>query len=382
MAWIDYKKAYDMVPHSWIIECLDLFEVAQNIKSLLVNSTERWKVMLRSGNSESGEVEKKRGVFQGHSLSPLLFILASIPLSLILRKAKAAYEFSESKEKILFMDDLKLHSPSEKGLDSLVQAVRAFSEDIEMEFGIEKCAMLLTEKKKIVKSVGIELPDGKVIKSLQEGESYKYLGILEADKFLKEKMKPNVSKEYIRRLRKVLKLKLNGGNLAREVITWAASLIIYSTAFVSWKKSELQAIDRKTRKFFTMYGALHPKSDADRLYIPRKEGGRGLISIEDCVELAIRGLEVYVHGSEVRLIQAARGERIDGLEAASVLNRSKKEKRLEDWEEKVLRGQYLRQTKEVRSDQCWAWLQNGDLKKGDRKSYSDSSESEYKNKSS
>ena len=67
---------------------------------------------------------------------------------------------------------------------------------------------------------------------------------------------------------------------------------------------------------FTNYGALHPKSDADRLYTPRKEGGRGLISIEDCVELAIRGLEVYVHGSEERLIQAARRDKIDGLEAA------------------------------------------------------------------
>ena len=44
------------------------------------------------------------------------------------------------------------------------------------------------------------------------------------------------------------------------------------------------------------------------------------------------------------------------------MKRSKKEKRLEDWEEKVLYGQYLRQTKEVRTDQCWAWLQNGDLK--------------------
>ena len=57
MAWIDYKNAYDMVPHSWIIECLDLFGVAENIKSLLVNSMEKWKVMLCSGNSELGEVE-------------------------------------------------------------------------------------------------------------------------------------------------------------------------------------------------------------------------------------------------------------------------------------------------------------------------------------
>ena len=360
MAWIDYKKAYDMVPHSWIIECLDLFGVAENIKSLLVNSMEKWKVMLCSGNSELGEVEIKRGIFQGDSLSPLS------PLSLILRKAKAAYEFSESKEKInhlLFMDDLKLYSRSEKGLDSLVQTVRVFSEDIGMEFGMEKCAMSVMEKGKIVKSVGIEVPDGKVIKSLQEGESYKYLGILEADKFLEERMKLNVSKEYIRRLRKVLKSKLNGGNLVHGVNAWAVSLLRYSAAFVSWRKSELEAIDRKTRKLFTIYGALHPKSNVDRLYIPRKEGGRGLISIKDCVKLAIRGLEVYVHGCEERLVQAARGDKIDGLAAASVLKRSKIEKRLKDWEEKVLNGQYLRQTKEVRSDQCWAWLQNGDLKR-------------------
>ena len=82
-----------------------------------------------------------------------------------------------------------------------------------MEFSVEKCAMLVMEKGKIVKSVGIELPDGKVIKSLQEVESYKYLGVSEADKFLEEKMMLNVSKEYIRRIRKVLKPKLNGGNL-------------------------------------------------------------------------------------------------------------------------------------------------------------------------
>ena len=56
------------------------------------------------------------------------------------------------------MNDLKLYSPIDKGLDSLVQTVRVFSEDIGMEFGIEKCAMLVTEKGKIVKSVRVGLP--------------------------------------------------------------------------------------------------------------------------------------------------------------------------------------------------------------------------------
>ena len=109
------------------------------------------------------------------------------------------------------------------------------------------------EKGKILKSVSLELPYGKVIQSLEEGESYKYLGILEVDKFLEEKMKLNFSKEYIRRLRKVLKSKLNAGNLVRGVNTWAISLLRYSAAFVSWRKRELQAIDRKTRKLSTIY---------------------------------------------------------------------------------------------------------------------------------
>ena len=74
--------------------------------------------------------------------------------------------------------------------------------------------------------------------------------------------------------------------------------------------------------------------------MPRKDGGRGLIAIEDCVELAVRGLEVYVCGSKERLWQAARGDRVDdGLEAACVLKKAKKQKRLQDQEERALLGQ-------------------------------------------
>ena len=132
-------------------ECLNSLGVADNIRSLLVNSMGKWKVMLCSGNSELGKVEIKRGIFQGDSLSTLVFVLALISLSLILRKTKAAYEFSERKEKInhiLFMDDLKLYSRSEKGLDSLVQAVRVFSEYIGIKFGIEKYAMFCNAERK------------------------------------------------------------------------------------------------------------------------------------------------------------------------------------------------------------------------------------------
>ena len=133
-----------------------------------------------------------------------------------------------------------------------------------------------------------------------------------------------------------MKSKLNGGNLVEGVNTWAVSLLRYLAAFIIWRKCELQAIDRKTRQFFTIYGGLHPKSDVDKLYLPRKDAGRGLIVVEDCVELAVRGLEVYDHESEERLLQAGRRDRVGDLESASVLKKEKKEKRLQNWEEKAL----------------------------------------------
>ena len=88
-----------------------------------------------------------------------------------------------------------------------------------------------------------------------------------------------------------------------------------------------------------------------------------MTAIEDCVELAVRGLQVYVHESEERLIQAAGRDKLDGLEATSVLKKTKKEKRSQDWEKKALHDQYLRLTKELRSEQSWVWPQNGDLKR-------------------
>ena len=81
--------------------------------------------------------------------------------------------------------------------------------------------------------------------------------------------------------------KLNGKNLVQGDNTWTVSLQRSSAAFTTWRKCELKTIDRKTRKFLTIYGGLHPKSDVDRFYIPRKDGGRGLVTIEDCGELEI-----------------------------------------------------------------------------------------------
>jgi len=57
----------------------------------------------------------------------------------------------------------------------------------------------------------------------------------------------------------------------------------YTASIINWRKDELEAMDRKTRKMMTIYNSLHPRADVDRLYIPRKHGGRGQISKQESV---------------------------------------------------------------------------------------------------
>ena len=109
MCWIDYKKAYDMVPHSWILKMLDTVGVADNIRNLLSNSMRDWKTVLTSNNEVLGDVDIKRGIFQGDSFSPLLFVIIMIPLSMLLRRESLGYSFGPDGRLInhlLFMDDL------------------------------------------------------------------------------------------------------------------------------------------------------------------------------------------------------------------------------------------------------------------------------------
>ena len=91
MAWIDYTKAYDMVPHSWILKFLKMVGTAKNMISIISNSMVNWNVKteLTSGGMALGQVDIRKGIFQGASLSPLLLIVIMLPLTLVLRKMRA-----------------------------------------------------------------------------------------------------------------------------------------------------------------------------------------------------------------------------------------------------------------------------------------------------
>ena len=104
-------------------------------------------------------------------------------------------------------------------------------------------------------------------------------------------MKNKIQKEYLRRTRKLLETKLSDRNLIKGINTWAVHLVRYSVPFLRWTRDELRQINRRSRILMTMHKALHPKDVVDRLYVPRKEGGRRLASIEYSVDTSIQRLE-------------------------------------------------------------------------------------------
>ena len=273
----------------------------------------------------------------------MLFVVCLIPLSVILRKTKGKYQLGKEGESInhlLFMDDLKLYGNDERQIDSLINTVRFLSDDIRMAFGLKKCAVVVMKRGKVVKYDGVDLPDGRKMKSVEE-DGYKYVGILEYSEVLHAEMKTRLQNEYYRRLKSILKSKLNGKNVIMAKNTWAASVLRYGAGVINWTKAELESIDRNTRKQMTIYGMLHPRADVQCLYLSRGQGGHGLKSVEDCVRLEEAGLADYVQSSTRPLMVAVAKEGLPLKETTLTQKQLKEQKRLElseGWKNKPLHG--------------------------------------------
>ena len=374
MVWIDYRKAYDMLPHSWLLESLSLVGCANNIHTLIKGSMPNWKTVLTAGGQVLGEVAIRRGIFQGDSLSPLLFVVAMIPMSMLLKREKMGYRLGGQTGQgtetgcrinhLLFMDDLKIYGANWEEAKNLTEIVQKFSADIGMEFGLDKCAVLELRGGVKVRADRINLPDGKAIEEVGD-DGYKYLGVFEGADIMSKEMKEIVRKEYLNRVKKVAESKLHAGNLLNAVNSWAVSVVRYTAGILCWTQKELEAMDIKTRKRLTMNWAFHKRSNVDRLYMKRKVGGRGLMSVEECVRTEERALKEYVTASdEPMLIEvAAKMAHVGDDEPAADFRKRMASERMDRLMAKGLHGKFFNAVKEVASDRSWQWLRGGYLYK-------------------
>ena len=133
------------------------------------------------------------------------------------------------------------------------------------------------------------------IQELEQGKMYKYLGIEESEAIQHQQMKERLKQEYSRRLRMILKCELNGRNKITTIGALAVPLLRYSFGVINCRTEVIKKIDWKTRKMLTMYKMHHPKADIDRLYVKRREGGRGLVQIEAACKAEIINIAEYLN---------------------------------------------------------------------------------------
>ena len=400
-AWIDYRKAFDSVPHQWILKALDLYRISPAIKTFLQQTMTQWSTKLFLTHSNGVCVSEKipiaRGIFQGDSLSPLLFCLSLIPVTHELNSTGLGYKiFDKVVSHLLYMDDLKLYGKNDEQLQSLLETVKRFSNDIGMEFGLEKCAKVTFKRGKVTSTSHIELDVDTQIRELEQDAVYKYLGIDERAGILHNSMKEKIRREYYRRVRLVLKTELNSQNKIQAINALAVPVVLYSYNIVDWNLPDIHRMDTKTRKLLTANRMHHPKADIDRIYLPRKEGGRGLIQLALSYKTATIGLSAYTETTNDWMIkmvgrhdssrnlhsftkESARYRRELGIEnsqptdepptvIAKILKGEAKRAGMKDlhkrWQEKPLHGQYLLRTAEADVDKkkTHQWLRSSGLK--------------------
>ena len=118
------------------------------------------------------------------------------------------------------MDDIKLFAKNEKELETLIQVVRIYSQEIGMEFSLGKCAMLIMRHRKRHIMEGIELPNQEKTRMLREKETYLYLRILEADSIKQAEKK--IKKVH---LRITTGNQIYSRNLTKGINAWSVLLV-------------------------------------------------------------------------------------------------------------------------------------------------------------
>lgn len=301
MAYIDYQKAFDSVPHSWLGEILELYRIEDHICKFLMHAMKRWKtnLLLRTKNNiiKAGNIDIRRGIFQGDALSPLWFCMALKPLTTMLNKMGKGVNIGNSREKLShlwYMDDLKLFATTKQHLKNLLECVGKFSNDIHMKFGLDKCRVNSIDKGKWEEHEGHNVNEwqGMVI-GMERNEKYKYLGYLQSIGIDQKIAKETAIKTYMQRVKSILKTELSAGHTAKAVNTYATSVLAYTFGVIKWTRTELEDINTKTRKEFRKYRAHHPHSSIERFHIPRGQGGRGIPDVVERNESQIENLRQY-----------------------------------------------------------------------------------------
>ena len=132
------------------------------------------------------------------------------------------------------------------------------------------------------------------IRPLDEGETYKYLGIEETNQIYHQNMRKILRESFVKVVKIILKTKLTPKNKILAINQIAILKIQYSFGVIDWPQHEINTIDISTRKLLCQYKALYEEQSHARLYIPRAKDGMVLIEIDVTYKANITSLAQYI----------------------------------------------------------------------------------------
>ena len=309
VAWIDYAKAFDSLPHSYIKWLMTALQVPKPLEKFINKLIDTWKVRYEAKDPRgkvlrSNYLKVKSGVLQGDSFSPLLFCIAMAPISHAINQTKCGYTTASGKfdnmqltlSHIFYMDDLKLFGNSAKNLASLTNKVESISAAINMKMNTKKCAVANFIPKRLRKEqVEGEDPDQDdgSFPSLDSGGLYKYLGIEQTIKMKESEAWDRVEEKCCKTATQIwdsdltFRQKVNTFN---STVIPALSYIITNTIKGSGKYQSVlergEKLDKKFRKKLVELKARYKASCVARLYLSTELGGCGLKAVKDAIEEA------------------------------------------------------------------------------------------------
>ena len=135
--WLDYKKAFDSVPHSWLIRSLELAKVPEKIISAIRQLMIKWRTKVylygEPSNVETDFISYLKGILQGNTLSLILSILSVNPLSHLLQwhegyKAGKIIRIKNISH-LFFVNDLKLYAINIEKMKQMLETMTQFSNE-------------------------------------------------------------------------------------------------------------------------------------------------------------------------------------------------------------------------------------------------------------
>lgn len=377
MAYIDYQKAYDSMPHAYLLDILKLYKFSKNIITFFEYASKHWNTTLcvshGSNSQRSGKINIVRGIFQGDAFSPQWFCLGMNPLSRTFKDTKYGFELKSNEDSIkinhlFFMDDLKLFANSQVQLHSMLSIAEKFSSDINMVFNIDKTKTVHLCKGKLTTMAGYITQDENIISDITQDQAYKYLGFVQLRGLLHTTIKERMKKLFKKRVNDISKTLLNAKNKVTAINQYAIPYLTYSFGIVKWSPTDIDEIERNLRKCLR-YNRMHdPKSAVERICLPRNLGGRGIMDIKTLYNKQIESLRLYFMNNEEFKVVCGADDNCTALHLKTtnyIQNVVPKtiEQNIDTWKQKTLHGVFPNQMSEsyIDSQASNLWLTNGDL---------------------